>query len=137
MLIVSASSRGGPTTSSSAGQVGAQIRDRLFWCGAAAKRPHPGTEQSGGAPDAVLILLNHVEDVKDLTHAHGMARHDVTGRHGRGLRRSPRTYPRSPVGDTFEPEAGLHGSWQRFERGWREAVSGQVTHGNGPTSRRI
>ena len=82
-------------------QGGAQSGDRLFWRNAVADRAHAGTEQGGGAPDTVLILLNHVGDVNDLTHVHSMARRESLAVESGYGSRSARVIHRSGPGISF------------------------------------
>jgi hypothetical protein len=53
---------------------GAQIGDGLFWRSAIADRSDARAEQSGGTPDAILILLDYAGEVTDLSHAYSIAR---------------------------------------------------------------
>jgi hypothetical protein len=57
-------------------QRGAQIGDRLFSRSAIADRSNARTEQGGGTPGAILILLDYVGDVRDLNHAYSIARRE-------------------------------------------------------------
>lgn len=50
-------------------QCGTQVGDRLFLGSSVANRANTRTEHSGGAPDAVLVLLDRVGHVNDLGHA--------------------------------------------------------------------
>ena len=49
-------------------QRGAQIGERFFWRSSIANRADTGTEHGGSAPDAVLVLLDGVGHVNDLSH---------------------------------------------------------------------
>jgi hypothetical protein len=49
-------------------QRGAQIGERFFRCSSIANRADTGTEHGGGAPDAVLVLLDGVGHMNDLGH---------------------------------------------------------------------
>ena len=54
-------------------QASAQIGDRRFLRRAVAKRSHARAELGGGAPNAVLILLDDVGLVDDTSHASSIA----------------------------------------------------------------
>jgi hypothetical protein len=49
-------------------QAGAQVGERLVLSLSLAERGHTGTKLGGGAPDAVLILLDDVGHVNDTSH---------------------------------------------------------------------